>query len=159
MKYTIAFLLTVALLCFSIVTGRAEEPTALPSGTYYLSLTVEGSKEGLKNFPVHVTTKSAGKIRMKDSDLDRAETDIVLDAGELGKFVGHTDEYYLEGKMYHGVIVLSATKFTTGFKGKIETVHLIGSVSNHSANGEGSTFKNHSIDAQVKWTLTTQPQD
>jgi hypothetical protein len=159
MKYIIAFLLTVALLCFSIVTGRAEQPTELPSGTYYLSLTVEGSNEGMKNFPVHVTTKSAGKIRMKDSDLDRAETDIVLDAGELGKFVGHTDEYYLEGKMYQGVIVLSATKFTTGFKGKIETVHLIGSVSNHSANGEGSTFKNQSKEAQVKWTLTNQPQD
>ena len=37
MKYIIAFLLTVALLCFSIVTGRAEPPTLLPSGTYYLS--------------------------------------------------------------------------------------------------------------------------
>ena len=117
MKNTIAFLLTVALLCFSIVTGRAEQPTELPSGTYYLSLTVEGSKEGLKNFPVHVTTKSAGKIRMKDSDLDRAETDIVIDAGEIGKLVGHTDEYYLEGKMYQGVIVLSATKFNDGFFG------------------------------------------
>jgi hypothetical protein len=172
MKYIIAILLTVALLCFSIVTGRAEQPTELPSGTYYLSLTVEGSNEGLKNFPVHLTTKTAGKIRMKDSDLDRAETDIVLDAGELGKFVGHTDEYYLEGKMYQAIIVLSTTKFNAGFLGggaKIETLHLIGSVSNHSARGEGTSFKSHSSpnlegirevkEAQFKWTLTNQSQD
>jgi hypothetical protein len=170
MKHIIAFLLTVALLCFSIVTGRAEQPTELPSGTYYLSLTAEDSKEGLKNVPVRLTTKITTNARMKDSDLDRTETDIVLDAGEVlgGKLVGHTEEYYFEGKSYNiGVIVLSTTKFNTGWLGggaKIETLHLIGSVSNHSASGEGTGFTSnskgeHSKETQFKWTLTNQSQD
>jgi hypothetical protein len=172
MKHIIVFLLTVALFSFSIVTGRAEQPTELPSGTYYLSVTVEGSNEGQKNVPVHLTTKSAGKTRVKDSELDRAETDIVLDAGELGKFVGHTEEYYLEGKLYQAIIVLSSTNISPGFmpgSAHVETFHLIGAVSKHTAWGEGTGFKSRpsqnlegirqSNETRFKWVLTPQRQD
>lgn len=160
MKYIIVFLLTAALLCFSIVTGPAERPTELPSGTYYLSLTSEDWKGELKNVPVQLTTK----IEASASYFDK--TDIVIEENVanhqialFGKFVGHTHELYSEGKMIDGTILLSMTKFMDGAVNNIKTWHLIGKVSNHSAKGEGTIFENDRKAAQFKWTLTNQRQD
>jgi hypothetical protein len=151
MKYTIAFLLTVALLCFSIVTGRAERPTELPSGTYYLSL------ENFKNIPVHLTSKI--------QEQSASETDIVIEEinrdqpPRFGKFVGHTDEMHSEGKLIAGTIVLSVTFDDRRASNSIITFHLIGRLSNHSAKGEGAVFHDLSKRDEFKWTLTNQPQD
>ena len=159
MKYTIAFLLTVALLCFSIATGRAERPTELPSGTYYFSMSEDG-KETLKNLPVRLTTKTQESASYFDKTDIVVEEILAKDQIPLfGKFVGHTHELYSEGKMIDGTIVLSMTKFMEGAVNNIKTWHLIGSVSNHSAKGEGTIFENHRKAWQFKWTLTNQPQD
>ena len=161
MKYIIAFLLTVALLCFSIVTGRAERPTELPSGTYYLSITSKDWTGELKNLPVRLTTK----VQQSASWFDKTEIVIeeILADNQIslfGKLVGHTMEIYADGKMTSGDIVLAMTKFMEGnVTNSIKTWHLIGRVSNHSAEGEGTIFENDRKAAQFKWTLTNQRQD
>ena len=172
MKHRIAFLLTIALLSFSIVTGRAEQPSELPSGSYYLSLTSKVRKEDeLKNLPVHLTTKIDTQKSWSSADYKGTLTDIVIDGGNLGNFVGHTFEEYHEGKLKNGYIVLSMTKpWADKSLDTIITLHLMGKVSNHSATGEGASFKDvllpfeehesyRSETERYKWTLTTQPKD
>jgi len=166
MKHIIAFLLTVALLSFSIVTGRAEQPTEqrteLPSGTYYFSITSKDQGE------YKVSVRLTSKIREKASYFD--DSDIVIEEilakdqiPLFGKFEGRTVEIYSEGKMIDGNILLSMTKFMEGKGGgkdtsNITTWHLTGHISNHSAKGEGTIFSSHSKDHEFKWTLTNQPQ-
>jgi hypothetical protein len=168
MKYITAFLLTVALLCFSIVTGRAAQATELPSGTYYLSLTSADSKDELKNLPVRLTTKIKTQESASSGERTFIQTDIVIESDHLGKFVGHSVEEYDKGKLIDGSIALSMTKpMAGGVTNKITTFHLIGTVSNHSARGEGASFqdvflaKEHdsyrSETERFKWTLTNQP--
>jgi hypothetical protein len=170
MKYIIAFLLTVALLCFSIVTGRAEQPTELPSGTYYLSLTGKDGKSEPKNLPVRLTTKITTSDRSTSGDMTVIQTDIVVESDDLGKFVGHSVENYDGGKLIDGFIVLSKTEPMAGkVMNHITTFHLMGTVSNHSVRGEGASFqdvflaKEHdsyrSETERFKWALTNQPQD
>jgi hypothetical protein len=157
MKYTIAFLLTVALLCFSIVTGRAEEPTALPSGTYYLSLAPTDSKNEVKNLPVRLTTtKGLGSVSSGDRTV--IQTDIVMESDDLGKFVGFSMEEYSQGKLTNGTIVLFVSRLIPR-KGIPQSYHLKGTVSDHSASGEGALFQDLSKESQLKWTLTKQPQE
>jgi hypothetical protein len=161
MKYIIAILLTVALLCFSIVTGRAEQPTALPSGTYYLSLTPTDSKDAkdeVKNLPVRLTTtKGLGSV--SSGAMTAIQTDIVMEADDLhAKFVGFTNEQYSEGKLTSGNIVLVVSRLMPR-TGTPQSYHLKGTVSNHSASGEGALFENLSKEVQLKWTLTNQPQE
>jgi hypothetical protein len=169
MKHIIVFLLTVALFSFSIVTGRAEQPTELPSGTYNLSLTSESG--GKSNYPVRLTTKI--NTQKGHSSGDRAEvvTDIVVEADYLGKLVGQTAERYDKGEFFHGYIVLSMTlQWPEGHYPEIMTYHLLGNVSKHSATGEGASFRDSLLTSahenyqsktdRFKWTLTpTQRQD
>ncbi len=115
MKYIIAFLLTVALLCFSIVTGRAERPTQLPSGTYYLSIRerLDGRTEEPSGAPHHQSP------RKRSFWFDKTEIVIeeILADNQIslfGKLVGHTMEIYADGKMTSGDIALAMTKFMDG---------------------------------------------
>jgi hypothetical protein len=182
MKHIIAFLLTVAFLSFSIVTGRAEQPTEpsteLPSGNYYLSLTFEdGEGHNLKNVPVRLTTKIDPLQSLASTDEGRCiKTDIVIECSELGNFVGHTAELYNEGKFKGGFIAVSMTKPMLMKEGgsmrhSIETFHLIGKISivNHIAEGGGSRSldvlnQEHysrpylSQTARLQWALRPQPQ-
>jgi len=170
MKHIIAFLLTVALLGFSIVTGRADETTELPSGNYYLSLTVEHSdrKEDIaKNLPVRLTTKIIPNYVSSNGNTFTT-TDIVVEGFELGNFVGRTFEVYRQGKLNNGYMALSMTKLTAGPMGEIRTIHLMGKVSNHSATGEGALLRNfYEIVEEgsrfktepVKWVLRAQRQE
>ncbi len=163
--------LTVALLCFSIVTGRAEQPTELPSGTYYLSLTSKVRKDDeLKNLPGCLTTKIKNQTSASSGDRTNILTDIVIESDNLGKFVDHSVEDYDKAKLIDGFIVLSMTAPMAGeTMNKITTFHLMGTVSNHSARGEGASFqdlflaKEHdsyrSETERFKWVLTNQPQD
>ena len=142
MKHITAFLLTVALLSFSIVTGRAEQPTELPSGNYYLSLTSSVAKDEVKNHPVRLTTKSKPDKSASSGDRKSILTDIVIEAGDLGNIVGQTAEEYDKGKLINGFIVLSVTtQWPRGHLNEIITLHLMGTVSNHSATGEGASFR------------------
>ena len=169
MKHIIVFLLTVALLGFSIVTGRAEQPTELPSGTYNLSLTSES--RGKSNYPVRLTTKINTQKGYSSGDRAEVVTDIVVEADYLGKLVGQTAERYDKGEFFHGYIVLSMTlQWPEGHYPEIMTYHLLGNVSKHSATGEGASFRDSLLTSahenyqsktdRLKWTLTpTQPQD
>ena len=172
MKHIIVFLLTVALLGFPIVTGRAEQPTELPSGNYYLSLTSQVRKEDeLKNVPVRLTTKINTQKSSSSGDRAVVVTDIVVEADYLGKLMGQTVERYDKGELFHGYIVLSMTlQWPEGHYPEIMTYHLLGNVSKHSATGEGASFRDslltsahenyQSTTDRFKWTLTpTQRQD
>ena len=174
MKYIIAFLLPVALLCFSIVTGRAEQPTELSSGTYNLSLTSkDGKDDEERNLSVRLTTKIKSQHSLSSGDKTTILTDIVMELDEFhAKFVGHSIEDYDEGKLINGYVVLSWTELMPKEGHTIKTFDLIGTVSNHSARGEGGRYEIEFIakeragagvdsyrfeTAQFKWTLTKQP--
>jgi hypothetical protein len=109
MKYIIALLLTVALL-FSIVTGRAGQPTALPSGAYYLSFTTKEGKteEREKNLPVRLTTKIKNQESASSGDRTVILTDIVIESDHRNLW-GRAREEYDKGKLIDGFIVLSMT--------------------------------------------------
>jgi hypothetical protein len=161
MKHIIAFLLKVAFLGFSIVTGRAEQPPALPSGTYYLSLTPTDSKDAkdeVKNLPVRLTTtKGLGSV--SSGAMTVIQTDIVMESDNLrAKFEGATNEQYSEGKLTRSDIFLVGSRLMPR-TGTPQSYHLKGTVSNHSAGGEGALFENLSKQVQLKWTLTNQPQE
>jgi|SRR5882724_7319516 len=104
MRYIIAFLLTVALLCFSIVTGRAEQPTELPSGTYYLSFTSKVRKDDeLKNLPVRLTTKIKTQSSASSGDRTNIVTDIGIESDDLLLAKEH-DTYRSETERFKWVL-------------------------------------------------------
>ena len=86
-----------------------------------------------------------------------------MESDELhAKFVGHSIEGYHDGKLIDGHIVLSWTGGDAS--NSITTFHLMGTVSNHSANGEGARYEDNFIGKEhrsetgrFKWTLTKQP--
>ena len=144
-------LVTLTLLSLSFIVSRADRPLELDSGTYTFSWT-DGANE--ETFPVRLTATIEARL----SYLDRADIVIEPDGDNLlfnpgGKFVGYSSVVYADGKMTSGDIALSMTTINPQSMA-IRTVHLKGTISNHSAKGEGSYFIDRNKRGDLKWTLT-----